>query len=49
MQLHRYGVFMLVWVALYAQTNKLVTYHDPAYGVTFVYPSEWKADPQLVS
>jgi len=48
MQVHRYAVFVLVWAAaLTAQTNTLTKYHDPVYGVSFTYPSEWKEDPKL--
>jgi len=38
---------VLVCAALHAQTNTLTTYYDPGYGVSFTYPSEWKADPKL--
>jgi hypothetical protein len=47
MRLHRYGVGVMAWAALHAQANRLVAYNDPTYGVSFVYPSEWKQDPQL--
>jgi hypothetical protein len=52
MRFHLHGVVAIVWLAvvgpgLCARAQKLATYHDPKYGVSFAYPAEWTADPHL--
>jgi hypothetical protein len=49
MRFHLHGVVAIVWLAavgpgLCAPAQKLATYHDPKYGVSFAYPAEWTAD-----
>jgi hypothetical protein len=37
----------MVWIMMYVPTAKSATYHDPANGVSFAYPAQWKADKKL--